>query len=157
MQVLIYQATANCPDGWETLPTSESKCYRQSPRTDKLNFQDAMTKCGDENAILAEPRTDEENQAFATAFNSKVRYWIGITDQEIEGTFKYVSDDTEIGFESFSPKSRKAKHDCVSFRNGKWDTFHCIKKKLPYICQMEMETCPTGFFGFPECDNGRSF
>ena len=56
------------------------------------------------NATLAEPMNKEENSNLATNFNVKLRYWIGISDQETEGTFKYVSDDSEVEFASWAAK-----------------------------------------------------
>ena len=83
------------------LSSSETKCYKASPFVDKLKFQDAIEKCKNMNAKLAEPMNEEENMNLATNFNTKIRYWIGISDRETEGTFKYVSDASEVGWTSW--------------------------------------------------------
>ena len=158
MQFLLYQATASCPDGWKMI---SSKCYKASRFVDKMNFQAALEQCNNMNATLAEPMNKEENSNLATNFNVKLRYWIGISDQETEGTFKYVSDASEVEFTSWAakqPNNKWPKLDCTAFKNGKWNTANCGKKEFPYICQMDMEPpsleCPSGLYGFPECDDG---
>ena len=142
MQVLIYQATASCPEGWKILSSSETKCYKASPFVDKLKFQDAIEKCKSMNATLAEPMNEEENMNLATNFNTKIRYWIGISDRETEGTFKYVSDASEVDFTSWGngqPNDKWPKLDCTAFMNGKWNTANCGSKEFPYICQMDIK------------------
>ena len=142
LQVLIYQAAAvSCPDGWKMLSSSKTKCYKASSVAEKLKFQDAIKQCNGMNATLAEPMNDEENKNLATNFNAKIRYWIGITDQETEGTFKYVSDSSEVGFTSWGngqPNDKWPKLDCTAFKNRKWNTANCDSKKFPYICQMDI-------------------
>ena len=113
---------------------------------DKLNFQAAVEQCNNMNATLAEPMNKEENTNLATNFNVKLRYWIGISDQETEGTFKYVSNASEVGYTSWAakqPNNRWPKLDCAAFKNRKWNTANCGKKEFPYICQMDREA-PSG-------------
>ena len=93
------------------------------------------------NATLAEPRNQEENKNLATNFNVKNRYWIGITDQENEGIFKYVSDASEVGFISWrngQPNNRWPKLDCTAFKNSQWNTANCDTRRFQYICQMNV-------------------
>ena len=124
------------------LQSSETKCYKASRFVDKLKFQDAIEKCNSMNATLAEPMNDEENTNLATNFNTKIRYWIGLSDQETEGTFKYVSDASEVVFTSWAakqPNDKWPKLDCTAFKNGKWNTANCDRREFPYICQMYMK------------------
>ena len=123
------------------LSSSKTKCYKASSVAEKLKFQDAIEQCNSMNATLAEPMNKEENKNLATNFNAKIRYWIGITDQETEGTFKYVSDSSEVGFASWGngqPNDKWPKLDCTAFKNGKWNTANCGSKKFSYICQMDI-------------------
>ena len=138
----MYQATASCPEGWKMFPSSDSKCYKASTSADRLKFQDAIEKCKSLNAKLAEPMTEDENKNLATNFNANIRYWIGISDQDTEGTFKYVSDASEVGFTSWragQPNNRWPKLDCTAFRNGKWNTANCDNRKFSYICQLDVK------------------
>ena len=143
IQCLMYQATASCPEGWKMFASSDSKCYKASTSADRLKFQDAIEKCQSLNAKLAEPMTEDENKNLATNFNANIRYWIGISDQETEGTFKYVSDSSVVGFISWGngqPNDKWPKLDCTAFKNEKWNTANCGSKKFPYICQMDIST-----------------
>ena len=93
------------------------------------------------NATLVEPRNQEENMNLATNFNVKSRYWIGISDRETEGTFKYVSDASEVGFDSWrngQPNNRWPKLDCTAFKNSQWNTANCDTRRFQYICQMNV-------------------
>ena len=122
-------------------PSSDTKCYKASLLDEKLNFQDAIEKCISMNATLVEPRNQEENMNLATNVNVKSRYWIGISDRETEGTFKYVSDASEVGFTSWrigQPNNKWPKLDCTAFKNGEWNTANCDTRGFPYICQMNI-------------------
>ena len=155
---MIYQATATCPEGWKALPTSDSKCYLDYKWPDRKTFPEAKAQCESINAKLAEPLNEEENNAFTTAFKPFLQYWIGISDQEEEKAFRYASDGSDVAYFSWNDDKEQNKwplHDCVAFKNGKWDTLHCTKQQRPFICQMDMEQCPPGTFGFPECDEGK--
>ena len=139
---MIYQATASCPEGWKMFPSSKTKCYKASSSVEKLKFQAAIDQCNSMNATLAEPMNEEENTNLATNFNANIRYWIGVSDRETEGDFKYVSDDaSEVGFTSWGngqPNEKWPKLDCTAFKNGKWTTANCDRKEFPYICQMDI-------------------
>ena len=105
---------------------------------------DAMEKCKSMNAKLAEPMSTEENENLATQLTGITafsRYWIGITDKETEGTFKYASDSSEVEFTSWrsgQPNNRWPKLDCVVFKNGQWNTANCENRVFPYICQIDI-------------------
>lgn len=126
------------------LSSSETKCYKASPFNEKLNFMDAMDKCNNMNAKLAEPMNTEENENLATKLTGMAvfsRYWIGINQKETEGTFKYASDSSEVEFTSWrsgQPNNRWPNLDCVVFKIGQWNTANCENRKFPYICQMDI-------------------
>ena len=126
------------------LSSSETKCYKASPFNDKLNFMDAMGKCNSMNAKLAEPMNTEENENLATQLTGMAafsRYWIGISQKETEGTFKYASDSSKVKFTSWrsgQPNNRWPNLDCVAFKNGQWNTANCENRKFPYICQIDI-------------------
>ena len=96
------------------------------------------------NAKLAEPMNTEENENIATELTGMAkfsRYWIGISDKETEGTFKYASDASEVEFTSWrsgQPNNRWPKLDCTAFKNGQWNTANCANRQLPYMCQMDI-------------------
>ena len=126
------------------LSSSETKCYKASPFNEKMNFMDAMEKCNSMNAKLAEPMSTEENKNLATKLTGMAvfsRYWIGISQKETEGTFKYASDSSEVEFTSWrsgQPNNRWPNLDCVAFKNGLWNTANCENRKFPYVCQIDI-------------------
>ena len=123
--------------------SSPGKCFKVFRWTDRMNFKNAMEKCQSLNATLAEPKNEGENKALATGFNIQARFWLGISDRDIKGTFKYVSDGSKVEYTSWSKNTQNKwpKQDCVASKNGKWDTINCVTRKLPFICQMDINGC----------------
>lgn len=64
---------------------------------EKLNYGDAKARCESDDAFLAIPRSETENDFFAgsTEWNDEWGFWIGINDIEQEGNFVAV-DGREI-------------------------------------------------------------
>ena len=154
--VQILFCHGSCPEDWKA-GSSGKKCYQAVPWAGRMTFEDAIVNCQSKNGKLAEPTNEEENMDLATNFYPNAKYWIGITDQEDEGTFKYVSDGSEIGFNRWVGEINKFPlQDCANFKNGSWSTANCGQKRS-FICQMDLNnfsSCNCGFFKFPECDDG---
>ena len=147
MQFLFCHGS--CPEGWKA-GSSGKKCYQAVPWAGRLDFEDAIVKCLNMDGKLAEPANEEENLDLATNFYPNSKYWIGISDREEEGIFRYVSDGSEIGFSHWVANINKFPlQDCADFKNGSWNTANCEQKR-PFICQMDLNNPRMS----PKCDKG---
>lgn len=81
--------------------------------------------------------TTDDEQNFVTTLISNNRAWIGLSDIEEEGKWKWV-DGTEVGGGGFwqpgEPNS-EGHEDCAeSHSNGKWNDVPCSLRKS-WICE----------------------
>jgi len=127
--------TAKCPsEGWFRRD-GVSNCYLFG--TEKMNFDEAKQFCTDNGGMLVEPRTKRETRVINKLINRKAgddSYWIGLTDQENEGTFLWESDNTEVSYsnwDSNEPNNSRGKEDCVHLRKAvshRWNDSTCGSK-----------------------------
>ncbi len=111
----------------------------------QLNYFEAQTNCHHDNAILAEPKSQVENNAI----NQHAPFealWIGVNDMNNEGQFVYDSDLTPIVFANWDanePNDQLGSEDAVHTipnTTGKWnDNF--VTSEFYSMCQKE-PFCP---------------
>uniref|UniRef100_A0A8B9QQM5 Macrophage mannose receptor 1 n=1 Tax=Anas platyrhynchos TaxID=8839 RepID=A0A8B9QQM5_ANAPL len=116
-------------------------CYSigQLPAT----FSEAKQICEENKAYLATV-TDRYEQAFLTSvigFNPAKHFWIGLSDTEEEGTFKWASGDTVI-FTHWNVGMPGKEPGCVAMRTGTsaglWDILNCEEKNM-FLCKQLVE------------------
>ncbi|XP_066268488.1 collectin-10-like [Branchiostoma lanceolatum] len=123
-------------------------CYKvfNTPKT----FIDSVTTCREEGGTLAMPRDAKTNAFLASFYMSKksrgvsdLVFWIGLQDQEKEGTFKWL-DGSALGryrlWSPGQPDSGGADEDCVvsgnvPLRGHMWYDTPCYYQ-LRFICQV---------------------
>ncbi len=93
-----------------------------------VTFWEAVTTCQASGGKLVEPKSVEVNQAVAERFSAmlgyqKPSYWIGITDIEHEGEFRYVSEPLAIQFHSWFVQYEPSNSDGVEHCAHVWDLF----------------------------------
>ncbi|XP_030643640.1 CD209 antigen-like protein E [Chanos chanos] len=71
-----------CLNGWQTFGC---QCYYIS--TEDKNWTESRQQCREFGADLAIIKTQEEQEALA---NLKVKAWIGLTDKDVEGVWRWV-------------------------------------------------------------------
>ena len=76
---LLPASASNCPGGWEV---NYGKCYKAVH--DALEWDRAMDKCSEMGAILAEPKSSDENTFVASLMEKSI--WIGLNDRKSEAT-----------------------------------------------------------------------
>ena len=123
--------TADCPsEGW--LRRDEvSNCYLFG--TEKMTFAEAQQFCKDNGGKLAEPRRKIETNAINRIINEEaggMSYWIGLTDNDREGTFTWLSDDSEVQYSDWAhgEPNDQNDEDCTHLRKAKefqWNDFSC--------------------------------
>ncbi|XP_062421138.1 asialoglycoprotein receptor 2-like [Pungitius pungitius] len=82
LQLLLKQRNM-CPERWRRF---RSSCYLLSPRDD--SWENGRKNCRDQGADLVIIDSLEE-QKFLSSFTTRFS-WIGLSDKEIEGTWKWV-------------------------------------------------------------------
>ena len=145
---------SSCPSGWYRILDS---CIWLSRET--KNFDSANRECGrlTRNGRLFEPKSRLQNELVLTLVKhrqQKHKAWVGITDREFEGKFKYVSSGKDVFFTNWAtgePNDHQDGQDCVNFysiysnfklENGKlelesqsrWDDESC-NAKFHFICE----------------------
>ncbi|NXL83123.1 MRC1 protein, partial [Alectura lathami] len=116
-------------------------CYSigQLPET----FSNAKLICEENKAYLATV-TDRYEQAFLTSvigFHPVKYFWIGLSDTEEQGTFKWASGDAVI-FTHWNVGMPGREPGCVAMRTGTsaglWDILNCEEKNL-FLCKQLVE------------------
>uniref|UniRef100_A0A3Q3FDI8 C-type lectin domain-containing protein n=1 Tax=Labrus bergylta TaxID=56723 RepID=A0A3Q3FDI8_9LABR len=129
----FFSLERNCSEGWKGFFCS---CYFFSTqnKTQKESRQD----CRDRGAELVIVNNIEE-QEFLTN-NITADTWIGLSDQDNEGTWKWADDTplTQGYWEADQPDDWRGE-DCVQFGKGKkkeanWNDISC-DESLRWICE----------------------
>uniref|UniRef100_A0A667ZSC8 C-type lectin domain-containing protein n=1 Tax=Myripristis murdjan TaxID=586833 RepID=A0A667ZSC8_9TELE len=118
-----------CPDGWITFSRS---CYFIS--SESKSWDESRQDCLRRGADLVIIKS-KEKEAFLKNFHRKV--WIGLSDWETEGVWKWV-DGSSLSYTfwaSGEPNDRGGE-DCAELSQGR-DGFNdeSCSNKLPWICQ----------------------
>lgn len=97
-----------------------------------FDARDACSECGLE---LASIRSDAENLALAGQVPATVQLWVGLSDAEVEGDWRW-EDDSAIDFEAWAQDEPSAlsEDDCaVLLSSGEWFAKRC-ELPNPYVC-----------------------
>ena len=123
------------------------KCY--FVEINQFNYTDAMVNCqiqfgSKHTGKLFEPRdlaTNDEVIDYAQGLRNN-RFWLGINDIDIEGTFQYATGGNLVftNWEAGQPDNYAGAQDCVLNRGDigileNWDDFNCNTKYFS-ICEM---------------------
>ncbi|XP_036372269.1 CD209 antigen-like protein A [Megalops cyprinoides] len=122
-----------CPQGWNKF---SFRCYYVS--TEKKSWSDSRQDCRERGADLV-IITSREEQEFINSLSSRV--WIGLTDSETEGTWKWV-DGTRLTTEywmSGEPNDADSGEDCAenlvtADKVTGWNDMPCSDKQK-WICE----------------------
>ena len=121
----------------------EGSCYKLF--TDLKNQESSKQVCNDNGAHLVTIESaDKQNfiyEEFLAGAGSK-DYWIGLTDSETEGNWKWANGATLTGYNnwaSYQPNDYKGQ-DCAAIKgatqnSGKWHDVSCYFNK-GFICEL---------------------
>ncbi|KAL1023520.1 hypothetical protein UPYG_G00041910 [Umbra pygmaea] len=106
--------SGRCPDGWRTFRCG---CYylSDSGATWSVSRQD----CKDRGADLVIINSREE-QVFLNQFGRNIYFWIGLTDSEKEGIWKWVDGTTPITSQYWregEPNNANGVENCAAFNS----------------------------------------
>ncbi|XP_040292886.1 collectin-43-like isoform X4 [Bufo bufo] len=103
----------------------------------ELTYDESKAICLKAGGQLATPRNSEENNAIlniAQYYNMSV--YLGITDIQTEGTFRYL-DGKLITYSNWNigEPNQRGEEDCVEMKiDGKWNDGQCQSKRLN-VCE----------------------
>ena len=109
------------------------------------NYGDAKAQCESDGSFLAIPRSEAENEFFASLIPNE-NFWIGINDIEQEGSFVGV-DGSEISYTNWrsgQPNGGTNKNGVAisSYTGeadyGRWYTER-VSNQLKFICSINIE------------------
>lgn len=120
-----------CP-GCQSYLSDDRTFFVCATATTWFDARDACSDCGLE---LASVRSDVENQALRERVPATVQLWLGLSDTEIEGDWRW-EDDAALEFEAWAKgePSMLAEDDCaVLVNSGEWFAKRC-ELPNPYAC-----------------------
>ncbi|XP_048195115.1 mannose-binding protein A-like [Perognathus longimembris pacificus] len=112
----------------------ETKFYMSSSR--KVPFAKAKVLCAELGATVAVPKNAEENKAIQSV--AKDTAFLGITDEEVEGKFTYVTGGGRLVYSNWKanePNDHGSGEDCVCMQvDGLWNDISC-SNSLHFVCE----------------------
>uniref|UniRef100_A0A8C9SF31 C-type lectin domain-containing protein n=1 Tax=Scleropages formosus TaxID=113540 RepID=A0A8C9SF31_SCLFO len=125
-----------CPQGWTCF---SSKLYYIS--TERKSWSESQKDCKERGADLVIINNEEE-QDFISQFTGP--FWIGLSDREREGTWKWVDGTTLQEGQGYwkenQPDNYNENESCAETAKSNsqktWNDFQC-DEKLSWICEKE--------------------
>ncbi|XP_053305845.1 pulmonary surfactant-associated protein D-like [Spea bombifrons] len=106
------------------------------------SFESVQRTCKEAGGNIATPRNAAENSAAQEILHAKgenPKAFLGISDLQVEGIFKYAGGD-KIDYSNWNlgePNNSKDNEDCVEIQdNGKWNDIPCSLLRL-VICEFQ--------------------
>ncbi|XP_078392786.1 C-type lectin domain family 17, member A-like [Cetorhinus maximus] len=127
-----------CPSGWKV---HNHHCYRLS--TKSKEWYSAKLQCESQTSHLIVINTEQEQNFIEKSIENNPRdYWIGLTDRESEGNWKWV-DGTPVSFtrwEQGEPNNGSGNENCAIIRINGWNDVSCTDR-LSFICEKRALPC----------------
>ncbi|KAM6394787.1 hepatic lectin-like [Rhynochetos jubatus] len=124
--------TRKCSAGWKIF---EQSCYSFSEET--MSWSDAQEICIDQGAHLVVINSELEQKFLMDTINSSSTYWLGVTDQQEEGTWVWTNGEhSSISYwNTWKENKDKDQKDCGSIGpNGIWIDDRCSRSHH-WICE----------------------
>ncbi|XP_031568347.1 delta-like protein C [Actinia tenebrosa] len=117
-----------CTGSWTS---KQGNCYLVI--NEYLPWNDAESRCVSEGGHLVSIHSESENEAVVNLIG--MEFWIGLSDTETEGTYKWT-DGTQFDFNKFE-KSLAAGKGCIlaEASTGKWKKIGCTSGYKQFICK----------------------
>ncbi|XP_054418064.1 C-type lectin domain family 17, member A [Pteronotus mesoamericanus] len=128
---LLDGARVTCPEGWLAF---EGKCYYFSPNT--KSWDEARKFCQENYSHLVIINSFAEQNFVAKAHRSPRVYWLGLSDKEHEGEWKWL-DGSPVTLSFWEPAEPNNVYDedCGSMNTGgTWNDLSCNKATY-WICE----------------------
>ncbi|XP_045048544.1 C-type lectin domain family 17, member A [Desmodus rotundus] len=128
---LLDCSRVTCPEGWLAF---EGRCYYFSPNT--KSWDEARKFCQENYSHLVIINSVTEQNFVAKAHRSPRVYWLGLSDKEHEGKWKWL-DGSPVTLSYWEPAEPNNVHDedCGSMNTGgTWNDLSCNKATY-WICE----------------------
>uniref|UniRef100_A0A8C5PHP6 C-type lectin domain-containing protein n=1 Tax=Leptobrachium leishanense TaxID=445787 RepID=A0A8C5PHP6_9ANUR len=136
MEKASYKET--CEKGWLLF---KNYCYYiTSTQTDWMKARSFCIKKGSDLVVI----TSQEEQLYLMSIANMInRYWIGLNDEEEEGTWTWVDGtDYKTSFKFWKkgePNDYMTKEDCAHlWIDGEWNDVHCTFDRCYAICERKL-------------------
>ena len=132
-----------CPSDW--IKVANVGCYHFARDIPPTSFVEALNYCKFKGGILAEPRNSQEQTALENlaANQAMDNWWIGATDEAVEGLWKWLSGNpwSYTAWQSGQPNGGTASNCFFLWKGGnyKWADVYCSgRAEYPCrpLCQM---------------------
>ncbi|KAH3712549.1 perlucin-like protein isoform X1 [Dreissena polymorpha] len=152
--LIIGIADANtlsvCPNGWIAY---EGSCYLFGHEDIPMTFTAAEQYCRQHGGgHLIHVENVQENAFIKDQLRERkpIHWWLGITDEETEGIWKWFDDDSVATYTDFQPDDHDTlDQDCLIFTSVydfRWADVQC-SYKFPPICEIRSEHIEPGVVG----------
>ncbi|KAK6182982.1 hypothetical protein SNE40_010542 [Patella caerulea] len=116
-----------------------------------LNFRRASKVCEQLGGIIAPLKTRMDDMLIS-AIRGKNDIWIGGTDREIEGEFRWLDGDllNYTNWRQGEPNNAKGDEDCMiseGNRRKQWDDRPC-HIRLPFVCAIDVDSVDSKYLLF---------
>ncbi|XP_078392154.1 CD209 antigen-like protein 2 [Cetorhinus maximus] len=136
--ILRNRSEFPCPNGWKD---HNHHCYRFS--TKSKEWDSAKQQCESQNSHFIIINTEQEQNFIKKSIeNNPGDYWIGLTDRESEGNWKWV-DGTPVSFTQWyqgEPNNWSGNENCAIIRMNGWNDYSCTDQ-FPFICEKRALPC----------------
>ncbi|XP_031465113.1 C-type lectin domain family 17, member A-like [Phasianus colchicus] len=121
-----------CLAGWKAF---EGNCYSFS--TERMSWREAKEICDDQGAHLVIINSDREQGFLKNSINSSNVYWLGLTDEQQEGTWLWINGDavSTSYWMAWQENPDQDQKDCGTMGpNGLWMDERCSQLHH-WICE----------------------
>jgi len=134
--VFVCKKPIQCPKGWIK---RNNFCYKFPNK--KQNYITADKTCSSEGAHISSVENADEAK-FLNKLAGKQQIFIGFTDQDKEGTFKWADGSTST-YTNWAPgepnNSGKTGEDCGTLRKDLiWNDINCKDHKRLFVCKKKL-------------------
>ncbi|XP_041375320.1 CD209 antigen-like protein C [Gigantopelta aegis] len=136
--IFVY---SGCPEGWLYHEGSYYIFHDIS-----LDYSKAEDECRRAGAVVTTAKSKEERDAILSISSVADSIWIGATDQDVEGHFRWPDGSALTGsnWNKGEPNNR-GNEDCVLMtRDGKWNDYPCTRKNK-FVCKRTPTACLPGW------------
>ncbi|XP_060577701.1 perlucin-like [Ruditapes philippinarum] len=134
-QLIGLTYCTDCPDGWFAF---EGSCYLIGSHA--MHFTEAESYCRQHGGNLVHVETRTEDlflKGFIHTHLAGKDYWIGMTDETIEGVWRWYGTGTNVRFTDWAPTEPQDNghgEDCAVFHhpNYQWADVPCASNRIPF-------------------------
>ena len=102
-------------------------------------FEDAEQRCMKDGGKLAKLDTNSLNE-FAKNHSGTTRFWLGGTDEEVEGDWKWANGSKIDMTQNWAPNKPNVgrKANCLTMKEGLWNDAPCTHVR-GYLCERKVK------------------